>query len=673
MNTNRSSNANPNPITKLLVLPPYVGQLSMLAIALVLTLLLGFGFNSTLTTVQERLGALGWTLSPDQSLEQRIIIVDIDERSMAEIGAWPWPREVLADLTRIIDEAGAQLQIHDIAYPESTPADAEFAAALEQARGVVLAHNLVIQSEQTVQAGLLTHSLQGINCAAGVTGVGDVAFPATQNYISANGAFSNVAKGHITPIISNDGAVTKTPAAICIDGEAYPALSLAALLQAAGGSNLSVSLERGASVLAPAQTMTLDVYPGLEIPLDQDGNIRISYSRHPSSYLAVSAFDVFNGDFDASMFDNAWVLIGGTAFSMGDIVPTPYAGDTAGVELQARLLGSLLDVSVPYTPRAAVWLQALLALLASAALLGLANREGRWSVLGLPIAAIALPAFVLLTHIWLLSAQQLWLGWIYPALYAAIAASGLLLLEQARVRAERSRVLGNLSSYLPGDVAKEIAYTLPSSAINARHADVTLLSADLRNFSAFGESRPAEEAAAVLHFFFTQATAIVEQHGGRVHEFKGDSLLAVWDSSNKQSAELALATAKAMQAALDHDLLPDYAPDGLEPLALGIGIEQGPALIGSIGPAHRRTHTLLGDTVTIALRIQELTADLAQPILLGSCVARQLDHQSLSSQGSYLLSGLKIPHTLFAPAADTNTDRADPSRPSLTVVAGGRR
>ncbi len=666
MEENRSTAITP--LNNLLVLPALPGQSVILAIALATTIALGALLSSTLNTVEERLGALGWTISPDQTLEQRIIIVDIDEQSLAEIGAWPWSREVFASLTSIIDSAGAQLQIHDIVYPESTSGDAEFAAALEQARGAVLAHIPIIQSEQTAQAGLLTHSLQGINCASG-----GAALPAAQNYISANSAFSNVAKGHITPIISNDGAVVKTPAAICIDGEAYPALSLAALLQAASGNNLMVSLEQEPSILAPAQTMTLGAYPGLRIPLDQDGNIRISYSRHPSSYMAVSALDVLNGDFDASMFDNAWVLIGGTAFSMGDIVPTPYAGDTAGVELQARLLGSLLDVSIPYTPRAALWLQTLLALLASAALLGLANREGRWSGLGLPVAAIALPACMLLTHIWLLNGQQLWLGWIYPALYSAIAAGGLLLLEQARVRAERSRVLGNLSSYLPGDLAREIAYSLPSSAINARHVDVTLLNADLRNFSAFGESRPAEEAAAMLHFFFTQATAIIEQHGGRVHEFTGDSVSAVWDSNDKQSAAQALASAKVMQAAMDKELLPDYAPDGLEPLALGIGIEQGPALIGSIGPAHRRTHTLLGDTVTIVLRIQELTADLAQPILLGSCIARQLDYQGLDSQGSYLLSGLKIPHTLFAPVADADSHRSEFSQPALTVVAGGRR
>ncbi|MEX2335076.1 MAG: adenylate/guanylate cyclase domain-containing protein, partial [Pseudohongiella sp.] len=279
-------------------------------------------------------------------------------------------------------------------------------------------------------------------------------------------------------------------------------------------------------------------------------------------------------------------------------------------------------------------------------------------------------------HWQLLAAYEIWLGWLFPAVFGLLAASLLLLLEQSRVRAERSRVFGNLNSYLPSDIAREIAFSLPSSAINAKRCDVTLLSADLRNFSAFGEARPPEESAALLHFFFVKAAAIVEQHGGRIQEFKGDSLLAVWDGQNAESARRALAAGQDMHDIVDRDM-PQNPPAGLEPLALGIGIEQGPALVGSIGPANRRTHTLLGDTVTITLRIQEMTAELAQPILLGECVARQLSDLKPESQGSYLLTGLRIPHTLFAPAVDTtksDTPRrnARAEQLNLKIVSGGK-
>ena len=112
--------------------------------------------------------------------------------------------------------------------------------------------------------------------------------------------------------------------------------------------------------------------------------------------------------------------------------------------------------------------------------------------------------------------------------------------------------------------------------------------------------------------------------------------------ARRASAALqALNAAQKMVAEIDDISLSANTPYGLEPLALGIGIEQGAALIGSIGPAHRRTHTLLGDTVTIALRIQEMTAELAQPILLGERAARQLDAELLA-----------VTRKLFAARAD---------------------
>ena len=659
-----------NPLNFLLQLAPSMARLLVLFAALLLCVGLFLVSGASLVNLEERLGARGWTLSPQMTREERIIVVAIDEASLAAIGPWPWARDRLATLVDAIDGAGAQLQLHDIAYPEARPGDDALLASLQNARGAVIAQVPAIRSGQPVATGQMTHPLSGISCDSAD---GGIQLPLASGYLAPHSGFASVPKGHITPVISADGAVRKSPAIICADGQAYPALALAAFLQASNFSPWQASIVPGSSLLDPAYILKLDAYPGLDIPLDADANLRISFAKDPSAYTAVSAVDVINGNIDEGFLDNAWVLVGGTAFGMGDIVPTPYSGAATGVELQARMLGSLLDMAVPYTPRSANILKGLLCLLFSLALYRLAIGGDRVKAYGLPVAAVALPAVALTLHLVLLQSADLWLGWLFPALYGAFAASFLLLFELSRVRSERSRVFTNLNSYLPDDIAKEIAYSLPNSSINARRCDVTLLSADLRNFSAFSETRPPEEPAAVLHYFFTRAAEIIERHGGRVHEFKGDSLLAVWDGYDQKSAAQALAAGQEMQVAVYRNLLPEHALEGLEPMALGIGIEQGPVLIGSIGPAHRRTHALLGETVSIALRIQEMTAELAQPILIGECAARQLRDEALQSQGSYLLSGLKTPHVLFAPILDDAEECGDSStQPNLRLLSGGR-
>jgi class 3 adenylate cyclase len=247
----------------------------------------------------------------------------------------------------------------------------------------------------------------------------------------------------------------------------------------------------------------------------------------------------------------------------------------------------------------------------------------------------------------------------------------LLVVELARVRFERSRVMQNLTSYLPSDTARKVAFELPSSSIQAERCNVTLLSADLRNFSALGERRPPEESASVLHYFFTKVNTIVEQYGGRVHEYKGDNVLVVWDGDGTEPATKALAAAIEIEREVNANLLPEVGIEGLEPLAVGIGIEQGPALMGSIGPAHRRAHTLCGETVSVTLRIQEMTADLSSPILIGEVAARYMSDANLESLGHYLLPGLITAHILFAPANQAPTNKVSSTRDGLTLLKGG--
>lgn len=653
-------------------LKPSYGRLAMLILAAALSVFLSLGFGSSLQVFEERLGSLGWTLFPDYLVEERVPLVLIDERSLAEVGPWPWTRTQMASLVTAIDAAGAQLQLHDIVFPESKAGDEEFLAAIESSSGVILAQAPGLQPGQATQAGLLTHPLTGVSCDSGST----LNLASTTDYLAPTADFVDVPKGHIAVQISADGAVRKVPAVVCVSNQAYPSLALSAFFQSTSRDSWEASITPGNGLFSADFVLRLRDFPGLDIPLDSDGNMRISFAKSPMAFNAISAVDVLQGTADLSALENQWVLVSGSAYGMADVVPTPYEGAAPGVELHARVLSSMLDSQIPFTPSSALFMQALLcSLFALALFLLTSTSKDRATAYGLPALALIFPIAALVIHVFLLRSANVWLGWVLPGLFSCVAASLLLLLEQSRVRLERSRVYGNLNSYLPNDVAREIAYSAPNSNINAKRLEVTLLSADLRNFSAFGEARAPEESAAVLHFFFTKATEIIEANGGRVHEFKGDSLLAVWEGHHQHAATKALDAANSLQKDLGNSLSSDLGPDGLEPLALGVGIEQGPALIGSIGPAHRRSHTLLGDTVAITLRIQEMTADLAQPILIGECAARQLTDVALESQGSYLLDGLKTPHVLFAPPNGSFcvTDQSDTQNtPKLKVINGGQ-
>ena len=143
--------------------------------------------------LEERVGALPWTYVTEGAFEDRLTIVAIDEKSISALGAWPWPREVMTNLSRVIDEAGAQLQIHDIIYPEGDSlGDELFAEELGQNGRSIIAQLPIIQTGvEPVFSGLLTHSVEGARCADEATAIG---LEAT-SYIGASQSFERVPKG----------------------------------------------------------------------------------------------------------------------------------------------------------------------------------------------------------------------------------------------------------------------------------------------------------------------------------------------------------------------------------------------------------------------------------------------------------------------------------------------
>lgn len=583
-----------------------------------------------------------------EAQESRVIVVDIDEASLAKLGPWPWPRERLAELSQRLAALGAGTQVYDIVLPESRPGDtvlaAEFARHPDQ---VVLGQIFSLDPAAPAAAGQLQGALKTGAPACGPP------LPQATGFIGNTPALASVngiAAGHVTPRIAPDGAVRHLPALICYQGRAYPALGLAALLRAAGAEP-SWALAPGSGWLEPDWRLTHPALPGIAVPLDDNGDVRLSYQLPRRAFISVPAADVLSGAAPADLFRGAWVLVGATAFGIGDAVPTPHGGAVGGIEVHAQFISALLDSRLPHTPRMAPVLLFMLGLVGAAALL-LATRAAKLPVLGLPVAGVLLAGALFALVAYLLLGRHLWLGWASPAAFYVLGGVLLAATEHARARFQRERLYDNLASYLPAPVAAEIAFREPSGAIEAQRREITVMFADIRNFSAYCEGRPPEEAAALLHAFFTTATRIVEAHGGLVEEFTGDEVMVVWNAPQDcaDHTARALAAAQELQTQADQ-LFIRPPPPGLEPLALGIGIETGNALVGFFGPARRRTHAALGETVTIASRLQGLTADLAQPILIGDGAAAHLPADAVTSLGSFLLEGLRRSHLVYAPAS----------------------
>ena len=633
-----------------------------------------------LPSLEERSGDLIWRVGAERVDERRLIIVDINERSLQEIGPWPWPRATQARLIEQLTKAGVRQQILDIVLADARPDDAVLNRVLQQQQPV-LAQIFALDSGAGPSSGRLAGALDWAACPP--------LFPQATGYLATATTLAARLVGHITPRVAPDGVVRHQPAIICHDGLSYPALSLAALMN--GTAETGLILQRGASPIEAPWILSGRSQALPAVPLDENGDIRIPWRLHPHSLISLSAADVLAERVPAGLLHNAWVLVGSSAFGLHDTIATPFEGAGAGLQVHAAIITAMIDGRIPSTPSGAPAYRVIMALLGIALLLVMARERKRFPIYLVPLAAAAWGLVLWALHSLLQLKASLWLGWADPALFVGLCGLTMGILEHARSRVDRNRLYTHLSSYLPAPVAEALAQQSPSNAIRASTRQVSVLFADIRNFSAYCEVRPPEEAAAVLHAFFSTAARVIEAHGGVIESFQGDAVFAVWNSDGKADpqttqsmpydtaehtfepesepvsvwgespgpqapgrngkpshAQMALNAAISLQLAIQ-GVLPDPAPAGLEPLALGIGIETGPAMSGSFGLASRRTHMVMARSRPIGSRLVAMTADLAHPILVGEGLAAQVGGIGLKSMGTFLLDGLRVPHHVYAP------------------------
>lgn len=668
---------------------PWPLRVAALVLAAALALATQWLLPGATSMVEEGVGDLAWRVAAHKQPERRVVVVDIDERSVQQHGAWPWPRATVAQLVQRLHAHGVAVQGLDIVFPEVKPGDEQLAAALQRAP-TVLGQIFSLDPSAVPDVGAAAGAA-GSSCAEGLP----ISNGMVANAASLVGPLQ--AAGHLTPRVEGDGVVRKIPALICHQGKPYATLALAALARAAGGDHVAASdtpawLQRSATsggpsypaLLAPAQWLQSSALPGVVVPLDAEGNLRVPYGRAREALMSVSAADVLAGRADQRLLQGAVALIGATAFGIGDTVATPLSPVASGVEVHAQLTAGLLDGRIVYTPRVAPVLQVALAFVIGLALLGLTslavhrsrsshgatatsagNSAQAMGVRGLPAAGLLLAVLCALLGAGAPVVASLWLPWSGAALFALLGSAALLVTEHAISRAQRERLSAHLGAYLPAPMAARLAAIDPTGHLEAQRRQVTVLVADIRNFSAFAVHQPAEQTAAVLHAFSCVAVDIVERHGGVVENLVGDSVLAMWNAyggagadgalTSPDSARKALAAARELLTATQ-ELLATAHTDGheasvVQPLALGIGLECGDAIVGSFGPARRRTHAALGEPVTVAVRLQSMTQDLSVPILVGPRLAASLPAEQTVSQGEYLLQGLSRHCELFAPAA----------------------
>lgn len=212
-----------------------------------------------------------------------------------------------------------------------------------------------------------------------------------------------------------------------------------------------------------------------------------------------------------------------------------------------------------------------------------------------------------------------------PMLVAVSALAGRWVLNSIVEMRERRRLRAAFSGYVSPLVMQEIVEGRLTDALGGQSRHVCILFADVRGFTTLSESMPPEDVITLLNRYFEQVNQAIHEAGGTISCFMGDGIMAIFGAPKAmpRPSVAAFRAARAMLSALA-GLNRELLAEGKTPLAIGIGLHVGQAIVGHLGSKSRHDYSAIGDTANVASRIEGLTKDLGHPIVCSQAVVTEL-------------------------------------------------
>ena len=569
---------------------------------------------------------------PQQTATNQITLIDIDERSLAEIGPWPWPRPVMAKMMQSLQERGVKIQVWDLFIADSNQTNKSLAAEINNAPNLVLGQVLILDPKikNPPQSGQLRPTLQAPElCSEQLP---------TAGYFGVAPELQPAWVGHISATPDADGRLRRLPAVLCdAEGKRYPQLAVTTV-QALSPQD-RWEQKPGKFLWGPAQWLER---AGMKIPLDAAGNITIPYTREHTSWPAISAYQLLVPDASLPSLKDHVIVVGASALGISDIVSTPRHPSAPGVSVHSELISAAIYGNWLIEPRSPATFAALLTLISVLLVLPITQPQSKLTVIVTYVALVMLvPLFVALLG--RLAGYMLPVA--VPTLTVLLFGLSTLVLKADTERRRAQQLALHLESFLPASLAREIAYQAPNDESLGKLCQGVLLSVRVHGLERWTSSVDSLQALGLAHAISTMADHVASANAGELEHVHGEILLIAWPQINAQSANAAIQTARQLLQKLEPLLRQNESVR--YPISLQAAIESGAFLLGLAGPQSSRRLLLLGPVADIAQAILPFCEELAAPILIGPQLAQLQTAEKLVVMGKFLLPDQAQPKTLY--------------------------
>ncbi len=621
-----------------------------------------------------------------RTLDERIVIVDIDEKSLERVGHWPWGRDKLAALTQeLFARQHVAVVGFDVLFAETDGSSG--LPNLERLAQGLLRDQVEFKKQLARLAptldydALFAHSLQGRPVVLGyyltsdrdgrTKGVLPVpALPAERlrglplRATSWGGYGSNIEElakavpvaGFFNSITDDDGVVRSLPLLAEYQGKYYESLALAMYRTAmglpevhpgfAGPTNTQGGYDTLQSILLrkDGRTLTLPVDDKLAtlIPFRGPGDV------NGGSFRYVSASDILEGKLPPKSLESQLVLVGSTTPGLLDLRVTPVGRTYPGVETHANMLSAFLDGKNIVRPDYAVDFDAV-QLIATGFLLAFALPA--LSATSAVLLSLGGVATLITANLWLYLSHGLAMP-LATAIVMTVLAFTLNMVYGYFVESRSKRELAALfGTYVPPELVDEMVKQPQSYSMQAANRELTVMFCDMRGFTAMSEQMEPLQLQALLNDVFSQLTHVIRSHKGTIDKYMGDCVMAFWGAPvyTPDHAQLAVCAAIDMAAAIAQ-INDSHRTRKLPEIGVGIGLNTGTMCVGDMGSDIRRSYTVIGDAVNLGSRLEGLSKHYGTSIVVSESTQRQAPRFAWQELDLVRVKGKAKAGAIFSPA-----------------------
>ncbi|GLQ33361.1 CHASE2 domain-containing protein [Litoribrevibacter albus] len=575
------------------------------------------------------------------TLDDRIVIVDLDEKSLQQHGQWPWKRTLLAKMVnKLIDEHQVKSVSFDMVFAEPDTSDglavlSDLASYIppamhkkwqtqlnfdEQFRNAIKDRHIILgyvfnqSSDKTINRLTDANTRLSPSMRDKLQLVSPKGFTANlpdfEQVSALSGFFDN-------PIVDKDGVYRRVPLVQEYQGGVYPSLALGTVLVNQGYPKLSLDIKQEQDYASVE-----GVYLGqTHIATGALSDVYVPYRGGQESYPYVSATDVILSEKPIPLLKDKIILIGTTAPGLLDLRSTPLQKNYPGVEVHANLIAGILDGTTLYRPSYSLAIEFL-----SLLIIGLIIIFS--PVLASPFKHLSLLSCLAIVHT--VGNLYLWHNQLVINLISPLALIFTLLAFQTSwgffVESRAKRHLAKLfSQYIPKELVNRMAEAPESYELNGESREMTVLFTDIRGFTHISEDLEPKELSKLMNEYLTPMTEIIHKHNGTIDKYMGDAIMAFWGAPlpDDRHRHNAIHAAEEMLEALER-LNKRFESRNWPKLEIGIGINTGMMDVGNMGSEYRMAYTVLGDAVNLGSRLEGLTKSYGIYTIIGEDTQRQL-------------------------------------------------